>query len=71
MAEGQPVTMDRARALTVLAEHVDEAPLVRLAEAVLEACNGAQSQEQREIDARLRAKAGRVRGARVAVVIGS
>lgn len=60
--------MDRAGALAVLAGKVDEAALVRLAEAIAEAC---QAQDVREIDARLRTKAGRVRGARVAVVIGS
>lgn len=63
--------MTEDQADEVLRTKLDRAPKIRLAAAVLEACRGATGQEQREIDARLRAKAERVRGARVAVVIGS
>lgn len=63
--------MDRARALSVLAEMWDEAPLIRLAEASLAACLETEMEGNRQrdefVDGSFRARAGRIRAARVGV----
>lgn len=59
--------MDRSRALAVLAEKMDEGPLSRLAEEIKAACDATEAERQRDVyvDGSLRARAGRIRAAKV------
>lgn len=60
--------MDRAGALAVLEAKVDDGPLIRLAEALLEACEAsAAPRASVQVELSLQAKAARVRHARVGV----
>ena len=65
--------MTRAEADAVWLTKVDDAPAIRLAEAFLVACRATEEQRQRDqhVEGDFRARAGRVRAARVGVKIDS